>query len=260
MDYVKIYNSLIKSRLLKNSTKNNDGLLEKHHIIPKCLGGSNSKTNLVLLSPREHYIAHWLLYKMYTDKIKAKMAYAFFCMCRKNSNQKRSITSKMYERSRQAMSDTCYGENHHNFGKVVWDEKARKNISSRMRGEGNHRYGKEPWNAGLTKDNSEKILAATNKMKETRRLNPQIYTPRTEEFKKKASEWMTGVPKTEECKRKLSEANKGKKLTQATKDKISAIKKANPEEIIQYTCIHCGFTGKGAAMFRWHFNNCRLKE
>jgi len=37
---------------------------ERHHIIPKSLGGNNDHENLVVLWYREHYIAHRLLVKM----------------------------------------------------------------------------------------------------------------------------------------------------------------------------------------------------
>ncbi len=51
------YNTLI------NKAKNRqlDGYSEKHHIIPKSMGGSNDKTNLVKLTAREHYISQLLL-------------------------------------------------------------------------------------------------------------------------------------------------------------------------------------------------------
>lgn len=38
---------------------------ERHHIVPRCLGGGDEPANLVALSAREHYIAHLLLVKMY---------------------------------------------------------------------------------------------------------------------------------------------------------------------------------------------------
>ena len=60
MNYQKIYNKLI------NRAKNRNimGYVEKHHIIPKCLGGEDCKTNLVNLTPEEHYLAHQLLVKI----------------------------------------------------------------------------------------------------------------------------------------------------------------------------------------------------
>ena len=39
------------------------GYTEKHHVIPKKLGGSNANSNLINLTAREHFIAHLLLYK-----------------------------------------------------------------------------------------------------------------------------------------------------------------------------------------------------
>ena len=37
-----------------------EGYVERHHIVPKSLGGTNEKGNLVALTAREHWIAHML--------------------------------------------------------------------------------------------------------------------------------------------------------------------------------------------------------
>lgn len=61
MNYQKIYEQLIyraKTRVL-------DDYCELHHIIPRCMGGSDDKSNLVELTPEEHYLAHQLLVKIY---------------------------------------------------------------------------------------------------------------------------------------------------------------------------------------------------
>jgi hypothetical protein len=66
MDYQKIYNSLIersKNRLV-------EGYSEKHHIIPRCLGGTNEEENITRLTAEEHYLAHQLLVKMYPKNFK----------------------------------------------------------------------------------------------------------------------------------------------------------------------------------------------
>ncbi|MFZ4600029.1 MAG: HNH endonuclease [Terrimicrobiaceae bacterium] len=42
-----------------------DGYVERHHILPRCLGGSDDSSNLVALTAREHFVAHLLLAKMY---------------------------------------------------------------------------------------------------------------------------------------------------------------------------------------------------
>ena len=62
MNYKYLYENLIKSR--KNKQKISGEYYEKHHIIPKCIGGTDSPNNIVYLTGREHYIAHWLLYRM----------------------------------------------------------------------------------------------------------------------------------------------------------------------------------------------------
>ena len=61
MNYEKLYQSIIKNR---QRTPYN-GYTEKHHIIPRCLDGSDDEINLVRLSAREHYICHYLLTKMH---------------------------------------------------------------------------------------------------------------------------------------------------------------------------------------------------
>ena len=56
----RIYNDLIMRGWRRTAI---EGYYEKHHIIPRCLNGSNDKDNLVLLTAREHYLCHWLLWK-----------------------------------------------------------------------------------------------------------------------------------------------------------------------------------------------------
>jgi hypothetical protein len=63
MNYKKHYTTLIdraKERILEDYT-------EKHHIIPRCMGGSDDENNLVRLTPEEHYVAHQLLVKIYPN-------------------------------------------------------------------------------------------------------------------------------------------------------------------------------------------------
>ncbi len=57
-----IENALNLNRVkIKNREHKNYIYYERHHIIPRSLGGSNKITNLVLLTPEEHYICHSLL-------------------------------------------------------------------------------------------------------------------------------------------------------------------------------------------------------
>ena len=72
MDYKKHYNLLIQKGLKRNPSELNYS--EKHHIIPKCMGGNDSKENLVILTAEEHYVAHQLLVKIYPNQKGLKYA------------------------------------------------------------------------------------------------------------------------------------------------------------------------------------------
>jgi len=76
-------------------TRDITGYTEKHHIIPKSLGGSNSKDNLVKLTAREHFICHLLLSKMTDGTNRQKMFLALKMLTRLKN--KICITSKQFE-------------------------------------------------------------------------------------------------------------------------------------------------------------------
>jgi len=126
MDYRKVYDAIItrsKSRALT-------GYTETHHIIPKCLGGSNKKENLTILTAREHFICHWLLSRMYPGN--RKLAYAFFAMCKQqNSLQERYIpSSRAYEEARSNYSRLGLTEEHKQ--KISKSQLKNTNNSSRV--------------------------------------------------------------------------------------------------------------------------------
>jgi len=100
--YTKIYFSLIEKRKeFLIDKKINYG--EQHHIVPKSLGGSNDEENLVILTAREHYIAHKLLTKMTTGEAKIKMFWAFHRILHsKNTNF--NLNSKSYSLFREQWS------------------------------------------------------------------------------------------------------------------------------------------------------------
>ena len=86
-----------------NNAKNRTSIehTDKHHIIPRSLGGSNDKDNLVSLTRREHFICHLLLVKMTEGIDKYKMACAAFYM----SNVRNKINSRTYEIVRKLQAE-----------------------------------------------------------------------------------------------------------------------------------------------------------
>ena len=119
MDYQKHYNQLIESRKLLNRKKSKDEYFERHHISPRCIGGSEEISNFILLTPREHYIAHWLLWKALRI---SKLAHAFRAIAI-NLKDKRRLTSKQYERARKIFSECRKGTKHTEETKKLISEK-----------------------------------------------------------------------------------------------------------------------------------------
>jgi hypothetical protein len=91
MNYKLIYDAIITQA---RQRVNYSGYLENHHIIPKFLGGDNSKKNLVKLTPREHYLCHLLLTKFVPDQKKyaaVKSVYMMLVWSYTNENRVKCI-------------------------------------------------------------------------------------------------------------------------------------------------------------------------
>jgi len=86
MNYKKVYKDLITKHGKKEKPKN--GYYERHHIVPRCVGGDDKIENLIYLDARCHLLSHWLLTRMYPGN--EKLIHAFFMMCNvKNKSMKR---------------------------------------------------------------------------------------------------------------------------------------------------------------------------
>ena len=75
-----------------------EGYCELHHIIPRSFGGSDDKSNLVALTARQHYVAHWILAKA----CGGSAARAFYMMS--NFGKYGSVNSTTYENARKEYS------------------------------------------------------------------------------------------------------------------------------------------------------------
>lgn len=119
MDYKNIYNRIIENRIENVYA----GYTENHHILPRSLGGSDDKTNLVRLNAREHFICHLLLTKIYDFNTPSgkKMVKAFMMMMCSSENQERYITSKDFkvlrEKFAQIQSENQSGKGNSQYGK-----------------------------------------------------------------------------------------------------------------------------------------------
>lgn len=119
MNYQAAYDRLISYRREHPA----QGYIERHHIIMRSMGGSNESTNLVVLTGREHWIAHLLLHKIHRNSCAAYACHMMAMRC-----EERGIpyvrNSRMYERIRKECakltgirnSNTHVGEGNSQYG------------------------------------------------------------------------------------------------------------------------------------------------
>lgn len=135
---------------------------ERHHIKPKCMGGTDDKDNLIDLFAREHFEAHRLL--VLENPNNAKLVYAWWMMSHMSEAHKRDyeLTAEEYEEAKKAFSKSISGENHpmygvHRFGEAApmygkrgknnpnygshRTEEQKKRLSEAKLGEKNPNYG-----------------------------------------------------------------------------------------------------------------------
>lgn len=133
MNYQRIYNELIE----RAKGRELDVYTELHHIIPRCMGGEDKLSNLVELTYREHFIAHWLLHRIHPNS--KELAYAFTAM--KMDKHGNRTTSKWTPSSRQleelklAYIQGRTGSSH--------SKETRKKISEGNKGNVSHNKGKK---------------------------------------------------------------------------------------------------------------------
>lgn len=103
--YERVYKSLIEKAKQRNWYSKNYSIgkevvffpVETHHIVPKCMGGSNDESNLVVFSLREHYIAHLLLTKIYPNNDKIITAFQIMSSrCGKDSKSYKVVRENWY--------------------------------------------------------------------------------------------------------------------------------------------------------------------
>lgn len=144
--YKNWYMSLMKC----GSTEKPERYSERHHIIPKSLGGSDAASNLVYLTARQHYIAHLLLVRMTEGAAKRSMTFAMIRFAGKNRDKGYKIVSRLYERIRNDYSEANKGEGNPMYGKPCYynmspEKKAAwiANIAAGVAGDKNPFYGKK---------------------------------------------------------------------------------------------------------------------
>lgn len=130
-----------QSRYIKNYLINNEGYkaIECHHILPKADNGQNTLDNIVFFTPREHIIAHHILFKAYPTK-EHFLAWHFSIFTAKNKNEKILLTGKQYEELRIKNADIAKNR--------IISKETRDKLSRTSGGKNNAMYGKHWYTNG----------------------------------------------------------------------------------------------------------------
>ena len=197
---------------------------EKHHIMPRSLGGGNERENIAKLTAREHFVCHWLLTKMTTGQNQKKMAYA----C------KRMMHSSGKKQHRYKINGRIY-------------EQLKNNLNLLLK----EREFTDGWISKLKKSAQDRAAREGEKEKAIRRNN------RISGNKKRKGEkrpWQSGSNNHFYGVRMIGKDNPffGKTHSEDTLKKLRVPKS-------KYICPHCNKTVGGESNFkRWHGDNCKL--
>ncbi len=261
-DHRQEYYDIIENAQNQERVKSKDEYFENHHIIPSSLGGSDSKENMILLTPEEHYQCHALLPHFLEGDEKSKMMCAWNMtngngMSGKDVDGESLIGEEKYGDLKRAysemMSDRMSGESNPMFGKSSLEGKTddeKKEI-------GDKRSKNMPWKGGKRPEHSEVMKGEGNPM-----FGKSAFEDKTEE-------------EMETIKDNMSESHKGEKNAmfgvspfedkteeemETIKDNMSKANKKRWESVKPVTCPHCGLIGRGGVMKRYHFDNCKEKK
>ena len=157
--------------MLRGQLRTLEGYGEVHHIIPKCLGGSDDPSNLVKLTAEEHYVAHQLLVKIYPGN--SRLTFAALCMSSNPHGHRNN--NKLYGWIRKAVSESMKGKPGNTLGikRGPPSEETRAKQSAALKG------------------------------------RPGVSRRRTEKSKTKQSRTMTGSKRPEEVRAKISASKRG---------------------------------------------------
>lgn len=210
----------MQSRLLMKeariSARKAGEYFEAHHIVPVSMGGDGKRTdyrhsNIVILTAREHYIAHALLFLIYRTR---EMITSFHLFCTTKRKKYYKVSARMYEFLKKERK------------RIGVSDETKKKMSIKLKG----RIVSEETKEKLRKSHTGKKLSETHKLNMSKSRTGKTHS---EETKEKLRESHTGKKMSSQAKQKMSKFRKGKKYrlgvisSDETKIKIAESKKGN---------------------------------
>lgn len=216
MNYQKIYNNLMYRNIVR------EGYVENHHILPRCLGGTDNVTNLVNLYPEEHYLAHLLLCKIYPGN--QKLLYAAINMTTGAMINNNKRNNKMYGWLRRQYAKSMSGDNNPNRkNPEIQKQAALKRTGLTRSEETKAKMSTAQKGRTFTEETKKKMSVAA-------KTRPPISEKTRQKLKQRIpNTYWAGKSMSEETKAKMSASQKGKKMSEETKTKMRAAAKIREE-------------------------------
>lgn len=211
---------------------------ERHHILPRCLNGTDDEDNLIDLTPKEHFQAHRLLVEENPDNTSLMGALVMVAFMRSSNQERYVLTNEEYEYVKSINSKFvsltqkdlhwCYEVTTHQIRRFKIDKIPN-----------NYVLGLPPEYVGPTKGirMSDKTKAKLSKSKKGKYVGKQWFNNGTIEILVyNCPEGFSNgrLPFSEEAKQNMSKSMIGKSLSAETREKLSKTK----------TGLHCYNNGK----------------
>lgn len=273
MNYKEIYENLIK----RGKNRDVQGYTERHHVIPKCMGGTDDSDNLVRLTPEEHFLAHQLLVKIYPSH--RGLLNATIMMTTHHTENR--INNKLYGWLKKRFIESMSGDNNPARripglqAKAGQKRKGQKRTAETKSNISAALYGKPFTESHL----SNLKLAASNRKRPLDGISVYVYDDvgnfemSFENCYDCAKYLDTGIGmikgvlnnKHQHVKRKrlyyeymgekinpleIVYSSRGKKKTEMH------VENQKKSLAVRYTCVHCKFSSSKSAINRYHNDRC----
>ena len=223
MQYQKSYQSIIDRSISRPVC---DGYTERHHIVPRCMGGGDDPANISVLTGREHYIAHKLLKKIHPTNRKLRIAFYFMSIDKHDRGYR--VTSRDYEQAKKDFADGQRGANNpiHTPGAI---EKSKASNAGRVSAFKGKKHSAE--SRKKQSDSHKRRLASGVPHVSTGRFVSAETRAKIGSANKGRVSKLKGIPRTEEDKLKISS---GVKKFNSTEAGVAA-RKSSSERIKNYS-------------------------
>ena len=237
------YNNWYHQIIQRASNRFLEGYAEKHHIIPRSLGGSDDIENLVILTAREHFICHLLLTKMVSGQHQYKMIKAAKMLANASGpgQSRYTITNRVYAMLKENVEVPLQT-------RIKMSNSQKRRFSNTTGTFLNRKHSEET---------RKKMSISASKSKST------AWKESASKNRKGRPAPNKGISHSIETKKKISDSVSGEKNgffgkqhSQEQREKKRQEKLASPKKI----CYYCNKEIDPMNYSRWHGDKCKMRK